>query len=62
MYGMVHGLAAILFWRGSSTGLLTITFLCAGDGVAEVVGSRLGGGNPLPHNAKKVSLGEMLIG
>lgn len=53
-YGIVHGLAAMIFWRHSPVGIATISFLCAGDGLAEIVGTRLGSGNPLPFNPRKV--------
>ena len=55
-YGAVNGLAAICFWRTSAVGIMTITFLCAGDGLAEVAGRRMGRSNPLPHNPQKVCL------
>ena len=53
-YGIVHGLAAMVFWRHSAAGIATIACLCAGDGLAEVVGTRLGASNPLPFNPRKV--------
>ena len=53
-YGIVHGLAAMVFWRHSAIGIATIAFLCTGDGLAEVVGTRLGASNPLPFNSRKV--------
>ncbi len=53
-YGIIHGLAAILFWRHSAVGVATIAFLCVGDGLAEMVGTRFGSGNPLPNNPRKV--------
>lgn len=59
VYGVVHGLAAILFWKGSPVGVVTLAFLCAGDGVAELVGRRLGGSNPLPHNPEKSLAGSL---
>jgi len=56
VYGVVHGLAAILFWKSSPVGIVVLAFLCAGDGLAEIVGTRIGSSNPLPHNPKKVRL------
>ena len=55
VYGVVNGLAAILFWKASPVGIVSIAFLCAGDGLAEIVGSRFGSTNRLPYSPDKVS-------
>lgn len=57
VYGVVHGLAAILFWTTSPVGVVALAFLCAGDGMAELIGARFGSGNPLPHNPEKSGAG-----
>jgi len=59
VYGVVHGLAAILFWKSSPVGIVVLAFLCAGDGLAEIVGTRIGSSNPLPHNPKKSVVGSL---
>jgi phytol kinase len=40
-------------WRGSPVGLIVASLMCGGDGLADIVGRRLGGGNPLPWNREK---------
>lgn len=53
MYGLVHILASVLFWIPSPIGMVCIMTLCCGDGVADIVGRRLGRTNPLPWNPSK---------
>jgi dolichol kinase len=40
-------------WRGSPVGLVVTSLMCGGDGLADIVGRRLGGSNPLPWNPAK---------
>lgn len=42
-----------LYWRASPVGLVIASLMCGGDGLADIVGRRLGAGNPLPWNPEK---------
>jgi dolichol kinase len=44
-----------------STGMVVIAVLCGGDGLADIVGRRLGGGNPLPWNPAKSWAGSIAM-
>lgn len=52
-----------LFWRDSPAGLLAVSMMCGGDGLADVVGRAVGGPR-LPYNAGKSWAGSsaMLLG
>ena len=52
-YSLCITVIVAVFWRESPTALVAISVLCIGDGLADVVGRRLGKGNPLPFNAGK---------
>ena len=53
-YGVCHVLAAAVWWLESPHGVVAIAALCAGDGLAEVVGRRWGKkSGALPWNADK---------
>ena len=56
--------ATVVYWRDSPTGALAMSLMCGGDGLADVVGRRLGQGNPLPWNPAKSWAGSaaMLLG
>jgi dolichol kinase len=41
-YGLIHALAAVLFWTESPTGIVSLIILCIGDGVADLVGRPYG--------------------
>ncbi|KIY99927.1 Phytol kinase 1 [Monoraphidium neglectum] len=45
--------ATLVFWRDSPAGLIAISMMCGGDGLADIVGRRLGAGNRLPWNPAK---------
>ncbi|CAL4912041.1 unnamed protein product [Urochloa decumbens] len=51
-YACAIFLATIVFWRTSPISIAVICNLCAGDGVADIVGRRLGQVK-LPHNPEK---------
>ncbi len=42
-----------LYWRDSPVGLTIASLMCGGDGLADIVGRRLGSGNQLPWNPEK---------
>jgi dolichol kinase len=41
-YGLAHAWLCASYWRESPAGLVGIAALCAGDGMAEVIGRRCG--------------------
>ncbi|KAF8706318.1 hypothetical protein HU200_030577 [Digitaria exilis] len=51
-YACAMTLTTIVFWRTSPISIAVICNLCAGDGVADIVGRRLGHVK-LPHNPEK---------
>lgn len=54
LYGTIIGVLTMLFWRNSPSGVAAIAVLCAGDGLADIVGRRLGCSNRLPYSPNKV--------
>ena len=42
MYGVVFVIATLAFWTASPVGVILLMLLCGGDGLADVVGRRLG--------------------
>ncbi len=42
MYGVVFVATTLVFWRESPVGIVLLMLLCGGDGLADVVGRRLG--------------------
>ena len=62
-YGMVFVLLTILFWRRSPTGIVALMIMCGGDGLADIVGMKVGG-YKLPWSSKKTLIGSlsMLLG
>jgi phytol kinase len=51
-YGVVFVLCTLLFWRHSPVGILALMLMCGGDGLADVIGRRLGRAR-LPINKEK---------
>ncbi|KAF9596502.1 hypothetical protein IFM89_012233 [Coptis chinensis] len=51
-YVITISLASVIYWRTSPIAIAAICNLCAGDGVADIVGRRLGR-NKLPYNRNK---------
>jgi len=41
-YGLLHALAAMIYWTRRPTGMVALVLLCVGDGVADLVGRPLG--------------------
>jgi len=54
--GMVTAITA-LHWRTSISGVAALSLLCGGDGLADIVGRRLGAGNKLWFNTNKSAAG-----
>lgn len=51
-YGLVFIICTIGFWRTSPVGILALMMMCGGDGLADIVGRRLGV-HKLPFNPEK---------
>ena len=53
IYTLVLLTVTACFWRTSPAGITALSLMCGGDGLADIVGRRLGEGNALPWNASK---------
>ncbi|KMS96693.1 hypothetical protein BVRB_8g200790 [Beta vulgaris subsp. vulgaris] len=51
-YVLTLAVCAIVFWRESPVGLLSLAMMCGGDGVADIMGRKFGHVK-LPYNQKK---------
>lgn len=62
-YGIAFILLTIAFWRHSPIGIVALMILCGGDGLADIIGKRVGG-IWLPWSPKKTLAGSltMLVG
>ncbi|WP_346289777.1 phosphatidate cytidylyltransferase [Sphaerothrix gracilis] len=62
-YGIAFIVCTLLFWRTSPTGILALMTMCAGDGLADVVGRRWGK-HKLPFGSEKSWIGSaaMFVG
>ena len=63
-YVLVLMAATTTYWRESPVGVVAMSLMCGGDGLADVVGRRLGRGNALPWNPAKswAGSGAMFLG
>ena len=63
-YTGVMVVTTALFWRSSPSGVAALSLMCGGDGLADIVGRRLGKGNKLWFNENKSAAGSaaMFIG
>ncbi|XP_062203116.1 probable phytol kinase 2, chloroplastic isoform X2 [Phragmites australis] len=59
-YACALTLTTIIFWRASPISIAVICNLCAGDGVADIVGRRFGHAK-LPHNPEKSYAGSIAM-
>ena len=62
-YGIAFVVLTIAFWRHSPIGIVALMILCGGDGLADIVGKRIGG-LKLPWSCRKTLAGSlaMLLG
>jgi phytol kinase len=62
-YGVAFVLLTTAFWRRSPTGIVALMMLCGGDGLADIVGKKVGGVS-VPWSPKKTLAGSltMLLG
>jgi len=63
-YCLVLIATTLLCWRDNPVGLVVVSLMCGGDGLADIVGRRWGKGNALPYNSSKSWAGStaMLVG
>jgi phytol kinase len=59
-YGIVFIVITILFWRHSPTGMVALMLMCGGDGLADILGRRLGSVK-LPWNKSKSVAGTLAM-
>ncbi|XP_021864769.1 farnesol kinase, chloroplastic isoform X2 [Spinacia oleracea] len=59
-YASAISFACLVFWRTSPIGIAAICNLCAGDGLADIVGRRLGK-DKLPYNKNKSYAGSIAM-
>ncbi|KAF7120876.1 hypothetical protein RHSIM_Rhsim13G0066600 [Rhododendron simsii] len=59
-YASAITLVCAIYWRSSPTGIATICNLCAGDGLADIVGRRFGT-QKLPYNRDKSLAGSIAM-
>ncbi|KAF3775974.1 putative phytol kinase 1 [Nymphaea thermarum] len=57
-YVLVLMCSALFFWRKSPVGVVSLTMMCAGDGVADIMGRRFGT-QKLPYNEQKSWVGSI---
>lgn len=57
-YGMVFVALTMIYWKDSPIGIIALMLMCGGDGLADVIGRRLGKSR-LPWNAGKSWLGSL---
>ena len=60
VYGLVFVVCTVLFWRTSPVGVVALMLLCGGDGLADIVGRRLGRAR-LPINPDKSWAGSLAM-
>jgi len=51
-YTIVLTLSTVVFWR-NPTGIVALSIMCGGDGLADIIGRRFGGNNSLFYNRSK---------
>lgn len=52
LYTVVLALVTLFCWKSSITGILAVSMMCGGDGLADIVGRRIGN-TKLPYNPEK---------
>jgi phytol kinase len=59
-YGVVFVICTLVFWRHSPAGVLALMLMCGGDGLADIVGRRLGRAK-LPFSPEKSWAGSLAM-
>ncbi|KAG4397712.1 hypothetical protein GLYMA_10G200500v4 [Glycine max] len=57
-YVLILILSALVFWRESPIGVISLAMMCAGDGIADIIGRRYGS-MKIPYNEHKSLAGSM---
>jgi phytol kinase len=60
IYGIVFVILTIVFWYDSPVGIVALMLLCGGDGLADIVGTRLRS-LPLPWSTRKSLAGSLAM-
>jgi phytol kinase len=55
IYVIMLALSVLLFWRDSAVGIVAMSTLAAGDGMADLIGRRFGKNNKWPNSQKSVA-------
>ncbi|MBN2257278.1 MAG: phosphatidate cytidylyltransferase [Anaerolineaceae bacterium] len=61
MYGIVFVVLSLVFWRTSPIGITALMILCVGDGLADVIGSRVRNNAKLPWSPCKTWVGSLAM-
>ena len=61
MYGIVFVILTLIFWRDSPLGITALMILCAGDGLADVIGTRANKAAKLPWSQRKSWIGSLAM-
>lgn len=59
MYGIVFVILTLIYWRDSPIGIAALMILCAGDGLADVIGTRATKSAKLPWSPRKTWIGSL---
>ncbi|KAL0557195.1 hypothetical protein IC582_005713 [Cucumis melo] len=57
-YVLILILSAVIFWRESPVGLISLGMMCGGDGIADIMGRKFGS-KRLPYNQEKSWIGSI---
>lgn len=57
-YVLMLILSAVVFWRESPVGLISLGMMCGGDGIADIMGRKFGS-KRLPYNQEKSWIGSI---
>ena len=57
-YGIAFVVLTILYWKDSPIGIIALMMICGGDGLADIVGSKLKSA-PIPWSKQKTVLGSL---
>jgi len=59
-YGIVFVALTIIYWKDSPVGIIALMLICGGDGLADIVGSRIKS-HPLPWSKQKSVIGSLAM-
>lgn len=61
VYVIMLAVMTVAFWRDSPIGIIALSAMCGGDGMADIVGRRLGYLGALPWNKEKSWIGSLAM-